>query len=119
MKREYNYAETPNSNLVSVILPCSHRQPLFIRIRGVLHMPVSVKAVNYRTINSYFSPESMPFVEPTTTRTCSHTFCRECIVRAVELAPQCPVDRSPLTLDDLLPANPIVRSVSNDPQFLL
>ncbi|ETW80558.1 hypothetical protein HETIRDRAFT_123080 [Heterobasidion irregulare TC 32-1] len=51
----------------------------------------------------------MPFVEPTTTRTCSHTFCRGCINQALKTSPQCPIDRSPLQDDDLLAASPIVR----------
>lgn len=55
---------------------------------------------------------SMPFVEPTTTRTCSHTFCRDCINQALKTSPQCPIDRSPLQDDDLLAASPIVRHVS-------
>jgi hypothetical protein len=54
----------------------------------------------------------MPFIDPTTTRTCFHTFCRDCIIRAIAHVPQCPVDRSPLGVDDLTPANPIVRAVS-------
>lgn len=53
-----------------------------------------------------------PFTDPVTTMTCQHTFCRECITRALSHAPQCPVDRSPLCEDDLGPVNPIVRSVS-------
>ena len=57
----------------------------------------------------------MPFIEPTTTRTCFHTFCRDCIIRAIAHVPQCPIDRSPLELDDLTPANPIVRAVSIPP----
>ncbi|KAF9469953.1 hypothetical protein BDZ94DRAFT_1243630, partial [Collybia nuda] len=54
----------------------------------------------------------MPFMDPTTTQTCAHTFCRDCIYRAIDHAAQCPVDRSPLTANALVPANPIVRSVS-------
>ena len=58
----------------------------------------------------------MPFVEPLTTRACSHTFCRECITTALYLSQHCPIDRSPLTLDDLIPADPLLRNVSDIPQ---
>ncbi|KAJ7497445.1 hypothetical protein FB451DRAFT_232628 [Mycena latifolia] len=56
----------------------------------------------------------MPFVQPVTTRTCSHTFCKDCIVQAISHARQCPVDRSALSLDDLLPANSIIRSLVDE-----
>ncbi|KXN91008.1 Ligand of Numb protein X 2 [Leucoagaricus sp. SymC.cos] len=52
-----------------------------------------------------------PFTEPTTTLTCAHTFCRECILRALQHTALCPVDRSPLGEGDLGPANPIIRSL--------
>ncbi|KDR75173.1 hypothetical protein GALMADRAFT_69973 [Galerina marginata CBS 339.88] len=55
-----------------------------------------------------------PFTEPTTTRTCAHTFCYECILRALSHSPLCPVDRSPLAPTDLCPANPIVRSLVDE-----
>jgi hypothetical protein len=41
-----------------------------------------------------------------------HTFCHDCIAVAVQHSPQCPIDRSSLSLDDLSPANPIVKHVS-------
>ncbi|KAI0057998.1 hypothetical protein BV25DRAFT_1892002 [Artomyces pyxidatus] len=50
-----------------------------------------------------------PFTEPTTSRTCSHTFCLDCITRALSASPHCPIDRSPLTLREMVPANQIVR----------
>ncbi|KAF8210425.1 hypothetical protein K438DRAFT_1570911 [Mycena galopus ATCC 62051] len=56
----------------------------------------------------------MPFVEPLTTRTCSHTFCNGCIVQAISHVRQCPIDRSALSLDDLLPANSIIRSLVDE-----
>ncbi|KAJ6594052.1 hypothetical protein B0H19DRAFT_1093554 [Mycena capillaripes] len=56
----------------------------------------------------------MPFVEPVSTRTCSHTFCRDCIFQAISHAHQCPVDRSALSVDDLLPANSIIRSLVDE-----
>ncbi|CAK5281770.1 unnamed protein product [Mycena citricolor] len=52
----------------------------------------------------------MPFIEPTTARSCAHTFCRDCIVEAMAHAQQCPVDRSPLSEEQLEPANGIIRS---------
>ncbi|KAF8577105.1 hypothetical protein K439DRAFT_1639971 [Ramaria rubella] len=55
-----------------------------------------------------------PFIEPTSTTTCSHTFCRECITHAVGITPQCPVDRSALHEDDLCVANPIVRHLVDE-----
>ncbi|EPQ52551.1 hypothetical protein GLOTRDRAFT_79656 [Gloeophyllum trabeum ATCC 11539] len=55
-----------------------------------------------------------PFVEPTTTRTCAHTFCYECIVHSIQITPQCPVDRSPLAPEDLYPADPVVRNLVDE-----
>lgn len=56
-----------------------------------------------------------PFTDPTTAQTCAHTFCTECILRALVHSPTCPVDRAPLARSDLAPANPIVRSVRPPP----
>ncbi|CAA7261706.1 unnamed protein product [Cyclocybe aegerita] len=55
-----------------------------------------------------------PFTDPTTTRTCAHTFCSECILRALSHSSLCPVDRSPLALEDLGAAGPIVRSMVDE-----
>ncbi|KZT23114.1 hypothetical protein NEOLEDRAFT_1136982 [Neolentinus lepideus HHB14362 ss-1] len=55
-----------------------------------------------------------PFIEPTTTRTCAHTFCYDCIIRSIHIAPQCPVDRSPLAPGDLAPADPVVRNLVDE-----
>ncbi|KAG1855711.1 hypothetical protein DFJ58DRAFT_659783 [Suillus subalutaceus] len=55
-----------------------------------------------------------PFTNPTTARTCLHTFCHDCIAVAVQHSPQCPIDRSSLSLDDLLPANPIVKHLVDE-----
>ncbi|KAI6045985.1 hypothetical protein EDC04DRAFT_1858706 [Pisolithus marmoratus] len=55
-----------------------------------------------------------PFTDPTTTRTCMHTFCRDCIVEAVSHSSQCPIDRLPLSVDDLSPANPIVKHLVDE-----
>ncbi|KAE9400457.1 hypothetical protein BT96DRAFT_819231 [Gymnopus androsaceus JB14] len=57
----------------------------------------------------------MPFVDPCTNKTCSHTFCRECIVQSlIRHSPQCPIDRSPLRMEDICPADPIVRSLVDE-----
>ncbi|KAH8907286.1 hypothetical protein BR93DRAFT_879478 [Coniochaeta sp. PMI_546] len=37
-----------------------------------------------------------PFHKPITTKRCGHTFCTECLRRAVELQPCCPIDRQPI-----------------------
>ncbi|EIN11280.1 hypothetical protein PUNSTDRAFT_141696 [Punctularia strigosozonata HHB-11173 SS5] len=55
-----------------------------------------------------------PFVEPCTTRTCSHTFCRPCIIRSLEVSEHCPVDRSTLCFEDLEPPNPLVRNLVDE-----
>ncbi|TFK73888.1 hypothetical protein BDN72DRAFT_813814 [Pluteus cervinus] len=57
---------------------------------------------------------SNPFVEPTTIQSCYHTFCRDCIEESLGHLKQCPVDRSPISEGDLLPANPIVRSLVDE-----
>ncbi|KAI9510117.1 hypothetical protein F5148DRAFT_1182546, partial [Russula earlei] len=56
-------------------------------------------------------PFRMPFIEPTTSRTCAHSFCRDCIGPALEASSHCPIDRSPLLMHDMAPSNPIVRHV--------
>ncbi|KAG8906672.1 hypothetical protein FRB99_006373 [Tulasnella sp. 403] len=55
-----------------------------------------------------------PFIDPAVTTTCSHTFCRECIASALEVNPQCPVDRSLLTIQQLQPAATIVRNLVDE-----
>ncbi|KAI9067242.1 hypothetical protein FKP32DRAFT_1564131 [Trametes sanguinea] len=55
-----------------------------------------------------------PFVEPCITRTCCHTFCYECIAQAVAINRQCPIDRTPLTIHDLAPADPVVRNLVDE-----
>lgn len=52
-----------------------------------------------------------PFNEPVTTRTCFHTFCQECILQALSVSNHCPIDRSPLSVELLGQADPIVRHV--------
>ncbi|KAI8994025.1 hypothetical protein BD414DRAFT_481157 [Trametes punicea] len=55
-----------------------------------------------------------PFVEPCTTRTCCHTFCYDCISRAIAVSRQCPIDRTPLSIRDLAPADPVVRNLVDE-----
>jgi hypothetical protein len=52
-----------------------------------------------------------PFNDPVTTRTCFHTFCQECILQALSVSNYCPIDRSPLSVELLGQADPIVRHV--------
>ncbi|KAK0188976.1 hypothetical protein F5146DRAFT_1057457 [Armillaria mellea] len=55
-----------------------------------------------------------PFLDPVSTLTCAHTFCRTCITEALQHSSQCPVDRLPLTLGEIVSANPIVRSLVDE-----
>ncbi|KAG8981533.1 hypothetical protein FRB95_007944 [Tulasnella sp. JGI-2019a] len=55
-----------------------------------------------------------PFIDPVVTSKCAHTFCRECISSALLVNSQCPVDRSPLTIDQLHPAAAIVRNLVDE-----
>lgn len=50
-------------------------------------------------------------VDPVTTTTCKHTFCRDCIERAISVNPQCPIDRSALTTGALRETEQLVRLV--------
>lgn len=52
-----------------------------------------------------------PFILPTMSPFCEHTFCRHCITRALTLSPSCPVDRSPLQLSDVVPAPRIIQQM--------
>ncbi|PCH43579.1 hypothetical protein WOLCODRAFT_164556 [Wolfiporia cocos MD-104 SS10] len=55
-----------------------------------------------------------PFLDPCTTRTCCHTFCYDCIARALSVTPQCPIDRCPLSIDDLAAADPVIRNLVDE-----
>ncbi|KAK0467067.1 uncharacterized protein EV420DRAFT_1507021 [Desarmillaria tabescens] len=46
-----------------------------------------------------------PFLDPVSTLTCSHTFCRTCIIEALQHSSQCP---------EIVSANPIVRSLVDE-----
>lgn len=48
-------------------------------------------------------------VDPVTTSSCKHTFCRDCITRALAHSPTCPIDRSALTLSSLRDTEPLVQ----------
>ncbi|KAJ4482130.1 hypothetical protein J3R30DRAFT_3456588 [Lentinula aciculospora] len=56
----------------------------------------------------------MPFVDPCTNQACSHTFCRDCIIQSLAHSPQCPIDRSTLRIEDIHPADPIIRSLVDE-----
>ncbi|KAJ3811884.1 hypothetical protein EV368DRAFT_37601 [Lentinula lateritia] len=56
----------------------------------------------------------MPFVDPCTNQTCSHTFCRQCIIQSLAHSPQCPIDRSILRIEDIHSADPIIRSLVDE-----
>ncbi|KAH9938937.1 hypothetical protein B0H21DRAFT_795394 [Amylocystis lapponica] len=55
-----------------------------------------------------------PFLDPCTTRTCCHTFCYDCIAQAIAVSRQCPIDRCPLSMHDLAPADPVVRNLVDE-----
>ncbi|KAI0743754.1 hypothetical protein C8Q80DRAFT_1272400 [Daedaleopsis nitida] len=55
-----------------------------------------------------------PFIEPCTTRTCCHTFCYDCIAQAIAVNHQCPIDRTLLSLHDLIPADPVIRNLVDE-----
>jgi len=46
--------------------------------------------------------------------TCGHTFCLHCITRALEVKQACPIDRQPLTVEDLRPAVQIIVNMVNE-----
>jgi hypothetical protein len=48
-------------------------------------------------------------VDPVTTSSCKHTFCRDCITRALKHNSSCPIDRSALTLSSLHDTEPLVQ----------
>ncbi|KAL7418483.1 hypothetical protein Q5752_006941 [Cryptotrichosporon argae] len=47
-------------------------------------------------------------VDPVTTTSCKHTFCRDCITRSLSHSPRCPIDRSALTAANLRATEQIV-----------
>ncbi|KLO09244.1 hypothetical protein SCHPADRAFT_943800 [Schizopora paradoxa] len=55
-----------------------------------------------------------PFLNPVVTTTCSHTFCRECITRCLQEQPCCPVDRTPLSTENLKAENLLLRNMVDE-----
>ncbi|KAF9050002.1 hypothetical protein BJ165DRAFT_1455720 [Panaeolus papilionaceus] len=55
-----------------------------------------------------------PFLDPLTSKLCSHTFCSSCILQALSHSSQCPIDRTPLTENDLERAPSIVRAMVDE-----
>lgn len=55
-----------------------------------------------------------PFIKPVMAPTCHHIFCSHCIHRALSLSPTCPIDRSPLVPDELVPAPGVVRQMVDE-----
>lgn len=47
---------------------------------------------------------------------CQHIFCHLCVVRAIELSPTCPIDRSPMQLEDLIEAPRIIQQLVEELQ---
>lgn len=45
---------------------------------------------------------------------CQHVFCETCILRAIELSPTCPIDRSELTPTTLIIAPRIIQQIVNE-----
>ncbi|PPQ98790.1 hypothetical protein CVT24_003348 [Panaeolus cyanescens] len=57
-----------------------------------------------------------PFLDPLTSKLCSHTFCSACIHQALSHSSQCPIDRTHLTEKDLERAPNIVRAMVDELQ---
>lgn len=93
-------------------IDCSHRTILGPVLADMLYLPVGILPlygdVRFTSPNFY---SRAPFNEPVTARTCFHTFCQECILQALSVSNHCPIDRSPLSVELLGQADPIVRHV--------
>ncbi|ADV24027.1 conserved hypothetical protein [Cryptococcus gattii WM276] len=48
-------------------------------------------------------------IDPVTTTSCKHTFCRDCITQAISHNPQCPIDRSALTMSSIRDTEQLVK----------
>lgn len=106
------YVDQVNSNLVGGDLVVALSR-LTQFVADLLHLPASsLGACDDCGSKSDGDFASMPFTIPTATTTCTHTFCKDCITKALAFHEECPVDRSVLTLADLQPASTIVRNVS-------
>jgi hypothetical protein len=53
-----------------------------------------------------------PFIDPVTTSSCKHTFCKSCIIQSLTHRRLCPIDRSQIDQSTLQDAGPVVRNVS-------
>ena len=54
-----------------------------------------------------------PLIEPVYT-SCRHTFCSTCINKALEHSETCPIDRTPLTQQDVQPAPIMIANIVNE-----
>ncbi|KAK9457284.1 hypothetical protein V1511DRAFT_493226 [Dipodascopsis uninucleata] len=53
------------------------------------------------------------FIDPCDTK-CGHTFCSQCLHRALTLSAKCPVDRSALNQEDVYPSPKIISNMVNE-----
>ncbi|KAJ8468639.1 hypothetical protein ONZ51_g9517 [Trametes cubensis] len=51
---------------------------------------------------------------PNANLTCYHTFCYDCISQAIAINSHCPIDRTPLSIQDLSPADPVIRNLVDE-----
>ena len=115
----YNYVDTSlDDNLVSGVctsLLTTQCRIIIGLVPDMLYLPVRLLPLRLRRciamINVSRFQYRAPFNEPVTTRTCFHTFCQECILQALSVSNHCPIDRSPLSVELLGQADPIVRHV--------
>lgn len=100
MDEEYTYENEVDNNLQCPICRCG---PLpFPRI----------------PISDLDSGRSNAFIEPTMSGACQHVFCLDCISTALSLSPTCPIDRSRLSRDDLVPAPRIIQQMVQELRVL-
>lgn len=84
-------------------------------------MDFAHQRVDYQALNYLSSADQnlccpicrSPLVQPVYT-TCLHTFCSACISKALERSPTCPVDRTPLQEDQVLPAPIMISNLVNE-----
>ncbi|KAK6523595.1 hypothetical protein TWF281_001576 [Arthrobotrys megalospora] len=81
----------------------------------------SLQSVDLRALDYLSSPSAnllcpichSPLITPVQTR-CLHTFCSACISLSLERSLTCPVDRKPLSHDDVTPAPIMIANLVND-----
>ena len=93
MEEEYTYESEVDNNLQCPICRC-------------VSFPFPSVPISDR-----ISLRSNAFVEPTMSSACQHVFCLDCISTALSLSPTCPIDRSRLSRDDLVPAPRIIQQM--------